>query len=234
MRIIQTDSYEEMSLQAADMIAAQVMIKPDAVLGLATGSTPVGTYEELVRRCTGGRLDFSRVRSVNLDEYRGLAPENVQSFRFYMNEKLFSRINIDPANTHVPDGMAPDPHAACAAYDRLIEDLGGIDLQLLGIGRNGHIGFNEPAADFAVGTHVVDLTPSTIRANARMFSCEEEVPRQALTVGMRAIMGAARILLIANGPEKAQVLHEALYGPVTPQLPASILQLHPDVTVIMS
>ena len=221
-----------MSLQAATLIGAQILLKPNAVLGLPAGRTPIGTYEALIRMNREERLDFSKVRTVNLDEYIGLAPGNVHSFRYFMDSMLFARINIDPACTYVPDGCAPDQTQACADYDALINSLGGIDLQLLGIGHNGHIGFNEPNDTFIAGTHVVDLTKDTRRANATLFPDPDDMPRRAVTMGMGAIMHAKRILLIANGAGKTKALRAAIEGPITPEVPASILQLHPDVTVI--
>ena len=232
IRVIQKKNYEEMSRQAAILIGAQIMLKPDTVLGLPAGRTPIGTYEELIRMNKEGSLDFSRVQTVSLDEYIGLTPGNVQSFRFFMDRILFTRINIDPACTFVPDGCAADQRQACLDYDSLITGLGGIDLQLLGIGQNGHIGFNEPNDTFIAGTHVVDLTEDTRMANSRMFPDPEDMPRRAVTMGMAAIMQAKRIVLIANGAAKAKALHAAIDGPITPEVPASILQLHPDVTVI--
>ncbi len=232
IRVIQTRNYEEMSRRAAAMVQAQILLKPDAVLGLPAGRTPIGTYEELIRMNREGMLDFSKVRTVNLDEYIGLGPEHIQSFRYFMDSSLFARINIDPANTYVPDGCAPDESLACEEYDALIRSLGGIDLQILGIGHNGHIGFNEPDEAFIAGTHMVELTEDTLRANASLFPDPEAMPKYAVTIGMGAIMHAKRILLIANGVGKAKALRAAIEGPVTPRVPASILQLHPDVTVI--
>ena len=232
IRVIQKKNYEEMSRQAATLIGAQVLLKPDSVLGLPAGRTPIGTYEELIRMNKEGSLDFSKVRTVSLDEYLGLTPGNVHSFRFFMDSILFTRINIDPFSTFIPDGCAPDQGKACLDYDGVISDLGGIDLMLLGIGQKGHIGFNEPNDTFIAGTHVVDLTEDTRKANSRMFEDPEDMPRRAVTMGMAAIMQARRILLIANGAAKANALHAAIDGPITPQVPASILQLHPDVTVI--
>ncbi len=232
IRVIQKKNYEEMSRQAATLIGAQILLKPDTVLGLPAGRTPIGTYEELIRMNKEEGLDFSKVCTVSLDEYIGLAPGNVQSFRFFMDSILFTRINIDPSRTFVPDGCAPDQRQACLDYDALIGGLGGIDLQLLGIGQNGHIGFNEPNDTFIAGTHVVDLTEDTRRANASLFPDPDDMPRRAVTMGMAAIMQAKRIVLIANGAAKAKALHAAIEGPITPEVPASILQLHPDVTVI--
>lgn len=233
MKIIHTPDYAELSRRAADLLAAQVLLAPRCVLGLATGSTPVGMYDELAARCAAGRLSFAQVTSVNLDEYVGLTPDHPQSYRYFMDTHLFSRVDIRREATHVPDGLAADPQQAGAAYDRMIEELGGIDLQVLGIGNNGHIGFNEPADTYTAQTHIVALQPSTINANARFFSSADEVPTHAITMGMRAIMQARRILLLA-GAEKRQIVKRAFTGPVTPQVPASLLQLHPDVTVIVA
>ena len=232
IHVICTADYEEMSRKAADRIAAQILLKPDCVLGLPTGSTPEGVYSELVRKHREEGLDFGRVRTVNLDEYAGLKGEDRQSYRFFMNSRLFSHVNILPENTFLPDGTADDLRKVCEDYDALIRHLGGLDLLLLGIGVNGHIGFNEPGDSFIAGTHVAALTGSTRRANARLFESPEEVPRTAVTIGLAAIMQARRILLIASGEAKARALKEALQGPVVPALPASILQLHRDVTVI--
>ncbi len=232
IRVIQKKNYEEMSRQAAILISAQIMLKPDTVLGLPAGRTPIGTYEELIRMNKEGNLDFSKVRTVSLDEYIGLTPGNVQSFRFFMDSILFTRVNIDPSQTYVPDGCATDQRQACLDYDTLIKGLGGIDMQLLGIGQNGHIGFNEPNDTFIAGTHVVDLTEDTRMANSSLFPDPDDMPRRAVTMGMAAIMQAKRIVLIANGAAKARALHAAIDGPITPEVPASILQLHPDVTVI--
>ena len=227
-------SYADMSKAAAAIIAELLRSKPACVLGLATGSSPIGTYDELVRMHRDEGLSFAQCTSVNLDEYRGLDGSHPQSYRFFMNEHLFSRVDIRLDHTFVPCGTAADPAAECDAYDARLKGLGGTDIQLLGIGPDGHIGFNEPADAFTVATHVVDLDPSTIKANARFFDSADDVPRQALTMGMGGIMGAKKILLIASGAAKKTVLDAALTGPVTPRLPASILQLHPDVTVLWS
>ena len=233
MRICQVEDYAAMSRIAADMIAAQIMEKPDCVLGLATGSTPVGAYVLLAERQRKGEVSFASVRSVNLDEYCGLAPEHVQSYRYFMQKNLFGLVNIRPENTNVPNGLAPDPVSECARYDRLIDDLGGIDLQLLGIGNNGHIGFNEPGPAFIPETHLVDLAESTVDANARFFASRDEVPRQALTMGIRAIMQARRVLVIVSGEAKAEAVKKAFSpGPVVPGVPASILRLHRDVVLV--
>ena len=232
MRIIRTKNYDEMSKQAANIIGAQVILKPDCVLGLATGSTPIGTYRNLVEGYKSGDLDFSKVKSVNLDEYKGLPRENDQSYYYFMHDHLFKHVNIDVYNTHLPDGMIEDSEAACAEYEKVIEDLGGQDLQLLGLGHNGHIGFNEPCDEFIKKTNCVNLTPSTIDANKRFFASAEEVPKQAYTMGIGTIMKAKRILVVVSGQDKAEIEKKAFFGPVTPQVPASILQLHPDVTVV--
>lgn len=234
MRYIQVKTYEELSRHAANIIAAQVISKPDCVLGLATGSSPLGTYARLVEGYKNGDLDFSKVTSVNLDEYLGLDGSNDQSYRYFMDKNLFEHINIRPECTFVPDGCSDDPDQIGAAYDEHIKNLGGIDLQLLGIGLDGHIGFNEPDTCFTKATHVVDLHESTIKANARFFENESDVPRQAITMGMGSIMLAKKVLLIANGAAKKEIVEKAFYGPITPEIPASILQLHPDVTVIYS
>lgn len=232
MKIVKTKNYEEMSRSAARILAAQIIVKPDCVLGLATGSSPVGLYKHLVAQYEQGELDFSKVTSINLDEYKGLAPDHEQSYRKFMNTHLFGHVNIDLSRTFVPNGMEADSEKACSSYDSRIEAEGGIDLQLLGLGNNGHIGFNEPAEAFATGTHCVELTQSTIEANKRFFASEEDVPRYAYTMGIRNIMQARKILMIVSGKAKAQALRDAVCGPVTPKMPASILQLHKDVTIV--
>lgn len=234
MKFITVDSYEKLSRKAANIISAQVILKPDSVLGLATGSSPLGTYNQLIDWYKKGDIDFSGVTSVNLDEYVGLDGSNNQSYRYFMNTNFFNHINISINNTFVPNGCATDLESEGARYDRHIEQLGGIDLQLLGIGLDGHIGFNEPDKYFVKSTHVVDLHESTIKANSRFFSSENEVPKQAITMGMVSIMQAKKILLIANGRAKRDILEKAFYGPITPEIPASVLQLHPDITVIYS
>ncbi len=234
MKFITVDTYKELSRKAANIIAAQVISKPNCVLGLATGSTPIGTYDRLTEMYNEGDLDFSAVTSVNLDEYIGLDGENDQSYRWFMNHHLFDRVNINKEQTFVPGGKVSDLDAEAAAYDARIKALGGIDLQLLGIGLDGHIGFNEPDTCFTGETHVVKLHPSTIEANARFFSDISEVPTEAITMGMEAIMQAKKVLLVANGEKKKEILEKAFFGPITPEVPASILQLHPDLTVIFS
>jgi glucosamine-6-phosphate deaminase len=221
-----------MSKKAANIIGAQVIMKPDCVLGLATGSSPIGTYKEMIARYEAGDLDFSKVTSVNLDEYKGLSGDHDQSYRYFMNTNFFNHINIRKECTFVPDGTEPDSDKACAAYNKTIEEVGGIDLQLLGLGHNGHIGFNEPTDCFPQVTHCVDLTESTIKANTRFFASEADVPRQAYTMGIQNIMLARKIVVVVSGEDKAEILKKVVEGPVTPQVPASVLQLHPDVTIV--
>ncbi len=232
MRLYRAKNYNDMSRKAANIISAQIILKPDCVLGLATGSTPIGTYQQLIARYQEGDLDFSQVRTANLDEYRGLTRDNDQSYYYFMYHNLFKEVNIDMANTNIPDGTNPDSAAEAARYDQVIRDLGGVDLQLLGMGHNGHIGFNEPGDAFDKGTHCVDLQPSTIEANKRFFASIDDVPKQAYTMGIQTIMSARKILLLVSGAEKAEILHKALCGPITPHVPASVLQLHNDVTVV--
>ncbi|SHM52183.1 glucosamine-6-phosphate deaminase [Anaerosporobacter mobilis DSM 15930] len=234
MKIIYAKDYSDLSRKAANIISAQVILKPNSVLGLATGSTPIGTYKQLIEWYEKGDIDFSVARSVNLDEYVGINSDNEQSYRYFMDTHLFSHINIKRENTYVPSGKAVDLQEECKAYDDLIQKVGGIDMQLLGIGHNGHIGFNEPDQAFEKTTHIVELGDTTISANARFFDSIEEVPRKAITMGIKSIMQAQKILLIANGKDKEEIINKALNGPVTPAIPASILQLHPDLTVICS
>lgn len=231
MRIIETGSYEEMSTLAARILGAQILLKPNCVLGLATGTSPVGAYRKLAEECAKGLLDFSKVRTVNLDEYCGLGPQDPQSYRYFMDKNLFDHVNIHKENTYLPNGQAADLEEECRRYEALIDRLGGVDLQLLGIGRNGHIGFNEPADHFPRYVHQVELTQSTIEANSRLFQRIEDVPSKAVTMGVGTIMKADRILLIA-GEEKKDIILKAMNDKVTPQVPASVLQLHKDVTVI--
>lgn len=232
MKIIKAKDYHDMSRKAANIISAQIIMKPACVLGLATGSTPIGTYAQLVEWYQKGDLDFSEVTTVNLDEYKGLTRENEQSYYYFMNEKLFSKVNIDLNRTFLPDGTEPDSGKACADYNRVIASLGGVDLQLLGLGHNGHIGFNEPGMAFEAETHCVDLTESTMKANQRFFASMEDVPRQAYTMGIKTIMQAKKILVVVNGEDKADIVKRAFFGAITPQVQASILQLHNDVTIV--
>lgn len=234
MKYIKVESYEELSKIASNIIASQVILKPNSVLGLATGSSPLGIYSRLIKLYESGNVDFSKVTTVNLDEYMGLTSDNEQSYRYFMNQNLFKKINIDLRNTYVPNGLCKDVKEECELYDKRIQELGGIDIQLLGIGLDGHIGFNEPDNVFVGDTHLVDLTESTIDANSRFFNDREEVPKRALTMGMKSIMQARKIIIVANGEQKKEILEKAIFGEITPLIPASILQLHPDVTVIYS
>ena len=232
MRIYRAKDYEEMSRRAAGIVSAQIIMKPDCVLGLATGSTPVGLYKQLIEWYRNGDLDFSGVRTVNLDEYKGISRENDQSYYYFMHQNLFDHVNIPAENTHLPDGMEPDSEKECRRYEELIQSMGSVDLQLLGIGHNGHIGFNEPADAFDKLVHCVNLTQSTIEANKRFFASAKEVPRQAYTMGIQTIMRSKKILIIANGEGKADIVRDAFFGPITPMVPASVLQLHNDVTLV--
>ena len=232
MQVYVAESYADMSRKAANILSAQVILKPDTVMGLATGSSPVGTYQQLIEWYKKGDLDFAQVRTVNLDEYAGLAPEHSQSYRRFMQENFFDHINIPRENTHVPNGLAPDLEAECRRYNQVIQSLGGIDIQLLGMGHNGHIGFNEPGQAFELETHVVDLTDNTIEANARFFASRDEVPRQAITMVIKSIMQAQRIVMVVSGADKADIVRAAFAGPVVPQVPASILQMHPNFILV--
>ncbi len=232
MKIYVTEDYQSMSRKAANILSAQVILNPTCVLGLATGSSPVGMYKQLIEWYKRGDVDFSEVRTVNLDEYVGLAPDHDQSYRYFMQSNFFDHINIKPENTNLPNGQAADLAAECKRYNQVIHSQGGIDMQLLGMGHNGHIGFNEPGDTFDLETHVVDLTERTIEANARFFATPNEVPRQALTMGIKTIMQARRILVVVSGEDKADAVKAALTGPVTPKVPASILQLHPNVMLV--
>ncbi len=233
MKLIITRDYEEMSRRAADIVISHMVQKPDMVLGLATGSTPEGLYQKLIEAYRGGTIDFSNVRTFNLDEYYGIDEDNDQSYHYFMKEKLLDHVNIPMENTHILDGMAEDVHAECMDYERRIDEAGGIDLQILGIGKNGHIGFNEPGDVFIRRTHLVDLDQETIQANSRFFTCKEEVPTQALTMGIETIMKARKIILIASGEGKAEAIYRAVKCEIHPMVPASILHVHPDVTVIV-
>ena len=233
LNIIKVKTPEEMGKAAADEFEAVICRKPACVMGLATGSTPLPLYRELIAREQADKLDFSRVRSANLDEYKGLAPDHPQSYRRFMQENLFDHISIKPENTIVPDGLAADIPAMCEAYERQIEDWGGVDIQLLGIGNDGHIGFNEPGDAFELGTHCVDLKPETIEANKRFFDGNADlVPKQAYTMGIKTIMQARKVLMVVNGKGKADIVKQAFFGPVTPEVPASILQMHPDFILV--
>ena len=232
MKFIVCDSYEEISRAGAEIIAGVMAEKPACLLGLATGSTPVGMYRELIAMNAAGKIDFSAVTTYNLDEYYPISPENDQSYRYFMNANLFDHVNINKANTHVPDGSAADPDEACRAYDAAYALTGGADVQVLGIGQNGHIAFNEPEEALTVGTHVTGLTEDTIRANSRFFASIDEVPTRALTMGMGSIMMAKKIILLANGKNKHAAISAMLDDKITTAVPATLLKLHPDVVVI--
>lgn len=232
MRIYKGKDYADMSRKAANIISAQVIMKPDCVLGLATGSTPIGLYQQLVAWYEKGDLDFSEVRTVNLDEYKGLSRENDQSYYYFMHHNLFDHVNLPAENSHLPNGMEPDSDKECRRYSELIRSMGGVDLQLLGIGHNGHIGFNEPGDAFDNDVHCVDLTQSTIEANKRFFASADDVPKQAYTMGIKTIMQVKKILIVASGEDKAAIVRDAFFGPITPKVPASVLQLHNDVTLV--
>ena len=232
MKIIRCKDYADMSRKAANIISAQVILKPNAKLGLATGTTPIGAYQQLIKWYEKDDVDFAEVSTYNLDEYRGLSHDDPQSYHYFMRDNFFDHININLDNTHVPDGSNPNAEEACAEYDALVKAAGYVDLQLLGIGNNGHIGFNEPDEAFSKGTHCVYLTESTIKANSRLFEREEDVPRQAYTMGVQTIMRAKMILVVANGSAKQQAVYDMVYGPVTPRVPASILQLHTNCILV--
>lgn len=233
MKVITTENYNDMSRKAADIIKDLLIKKNDAVLGLATGSTPIGIYKDLIDMNKDKIIDFTKVKTVNLDEYIGLGPDDSQSYRYFMNANLFNHINIDKNNTYVPNGLAENLEEEGRRYDEMIADLGGIDLQILGIGTNGHIAFNEPNTKLTAGTHVTPLTESTIKANSRFFDCIDDVPKTALTMGLGQIMKARKIILVASGKNKADAVNQLLNGKITTECPATMLQMHSDVTVII-
>ncbi len=234
MKVIVEKNYDELSKRAASLLEEEIRNNPELVLGLATGSTPVGTYEELIRAHRERGLDFSKVSTFNLDEYIGLDGEHPNSYRYFMNEKLFDHININKEKTYVPNGKAQNPIDYCAEYDGDIERAGGIDIQILGIGTNGHIAFNEPADELSVGTSVVQLTKSTIEDNSRFFDSMDEVPKTAISMGIGSILKARKIILLASGKNKAPIMQKLLKeNVISTKLPASLLLLHPDVTVIV-
>ncbi len=233
MKVIIAKNYEEMSKIAAKEMAKLLYVKPNAVLGLATGSTPEGVYKELIELNKEHKIDFSKVTSYNLDEYKGLKGEHPQSYRYFMNTNLFNHVNIDKSRTHVPNGVAEDFEKECAEYDKAVENAGGIDLQLLGIGINGHIGFNEPSDFLNLNTHVTDLTEDTIKANSRFFDHIDEVPTQAVTMGLGSIMKAKKIILLASGEKKAEIISKLVEDKISTRVPASMLQVHPNVLVIV-
>ena len=233
MRILVCKNYEEMSKKAAQMILSQVTLNPNSVLGLATGSTPVGMYNELDNMYKNNLIDFSDVVTFNLDEYYQLPISNNQSYHYFMHEHLFNHINIKKENINIPNGMVDDVESECKRYDNLIKNAGGIDIQVLGIGHNAHIGFNEPSMSFEIGTNLVDLKESTIEANARFFEKIEDVPKKAITMGIGSIFKAKKIMLLACGEGKAEAIYNTVYGKVTPEVPSSILQFHDDVILIL-
>ena len=233
MNLRVVNSYEELSKVAASEFSKVIKEKPNAILGLATGGSPIGMYKELIKMYENKELDFSKITTVNLDEYIGLNPEHSQSYRYFMNDNLFNHINIDVANTFVPNGLAKDLEVECKEYDKRIIELGGIDIQLVGVGNNGHIAFNEPDEHLSAGTHVISLTENTIEANARFFDNIDDVPRTAITMGVGGIMKAKKIILIASGESKAEAIKGLFSGKITTENPASMLQMHRDVTVIV-
>jgi len=232
MRVIVCENYEEVSTQAAKVVASQLVLKPDAVLGLATGSTPVGMYKLLADMNKKGEIDFKNVKSFNLDEYYPMSADNDQSYRYFMDENLFNHININIENTHVLDGLAKDPEKECADFEKMIEDAGGIDLQVLGIGQNGHIGFNEPDSFLFANTHLTDLTENTIQANSRFFEKIEDVPTKALTMGIATILKAKTIIILASGASKRDVVYDLINGEISTNNPSSMLKVHKNVILI--
>lgn len=233
MRIIIEEDYQAMSKKAALLVASQVNLKPDSVLGLATGETPLGLYQELIEMYRAGEIDFSEVKTFNLDEYYRLPHDNPRSYHYYMQDNLFKNINIKSENTHIPDGMAGDVYRECSDYEEKIKRCAGIDLQVLGIGANGHVGFNEPGECLNVNTDLVELTEETIKANSRFFDSSEEVPRKAISAGMATILKARRIILLASGESKAEAIQDTVSGYVSTQTPSSFLQTHPETTLII-
>lgn len=233
MRIICVDNYEQMSKKASNLVESQLILKPNSVLGLATGETPLGMYRKLIEAYNDGNIDFSEVITFNLDEYCGLSKENKQSYYYYMQENFFKHININMDHINIPHCMGTDIERECLEYEKKIRSCGGIDFQILGIGRNGHIGFNEPDIKFEALTHVVSLDEQTIEDNSRFFDTIKAVPKKAISMGIKTIMRARRIVLLASGEEKADAIYGAIYGKITPELPASVLQLHPNVIFII-
>lgn len=232
MLLYKAIDYQDMSRKAANIISASITLKPDMTLGLATGSSPIGIYNQLIDNYRRGNLDFRDIKTVNLDEYKGLSATDHQSYRYFMNNHLFDHVNIDKNKTFLPDGTNDDTEDECRKYNEIIDQLGGIDLQLLGLGHNGHIGFNEPGDVFIKSTHCVELSESTLEANSRLFDDSEKIPRHAYTMGIHTIMLAKKVLMVVTGRDKAEILSKVITGPITPRVPASILQLHQDVTVI--
>lgn len=233
MNITVVREYNELSKKAAGMVVAQIVAKPNSVIGFATGSTPLGMYREIVRLNKELSISFSGVTAFNLDEYIGLSEDNENSYHCYMMENLFRHIDIKRGNIHIPDGNAPDIEEECRKYENEIYTAGGIDIQVLGIGKNGHIGFNEPDSYFEAATHRVKLDEGTIQANSRFFADIDDVPHYAISMGIKTIMKAKKILMLANGREKAEAIYKAVNGPITPNVPASILQVHQNVEIII-
>lgn len=233
MEIHVFETYDQMSSFAAQIVKEEIDKKPDLILGLATGSTPEGLYKNLVDLYKASQVDFSKVTTFNLDEYCGLDPDHDQSYHYFMEKHLLSKVNVDKAKVNIPDGEEARSEDICKDYDRRIEEAGGIDLQVLGIGVNGHIGFNEPGPRFVAGTHLIDLTDTTIESNSRFFTNGEEVPKKAITMGVKPIINARKVILMASGSSKAQAMKISLEGPITPEVPASILQLHDNLVVVL-
>ena len=233
MKILVCKDYEELSRKSAEIVVSQVNQKKDSVLGLATGGTPVGMYQELVKSYREGKVDFGKVITFNLDEYYGVDPTNVNSYHYYMNTNFFDHVNIDRKNINIPNGMSKDIEKECREYDEKIQSLGGIDLQILGVGLNGHIGFNEPARELMSTTHITDLTKETINANARFFEDISQVPTKAITVGMATILRSKKIVVLINGKNKSKIFEKITGKKITTQIPATLLQLHPDVTIVV-
>lgn len=233
MRIIVCENYELLSKKAAQIVGSQMILEPKSILGLATGSTPVGMYKNLIKMYEEGLIDFSKIKTFNLDEYYKLPIDNNQSYHYFMDESLFNHININRENIHIPNGMSDDIDTECVLYDQMIDDNGGIDIQVLGIGNNAHIGFNEPTINFNKGTHVVTLDESTRKANARFFNSLDEVPTKAITMGTGSIFKSKKIMLLASGKNKAEAIYNTVHGKVTPEVPSSILQFHKDVILIL-
>lgn len=233
MKVITVNNYDEMSHMAAEMLATQIIFKKDSILGLATGDTPLGMYKELIKMYKEGKIDFSGIKTFNLDEYYGLSSTNPQSYHYYMMNNLFNHINVKKENINIPDGTASDVQKECTDYEKRIAASGGVDIQVVGIGVNGHIGFNEPAADFKAETHLVKLNEKTIQSNSRFFNSEDEVPKYAISMGIKTIMQSKNIILLADGISKADAIAKSVKGKIIPSVPASVLQLHNNVTVII-
>lgn len=233
MKILVCKDYEELSLKSAEIIVNQINQKKDSVLGLATGGTPVGMYKELVKSYREGKVDFGKVITFNLDEYYGVDHENINSYHYYMNTNFFDHVNVERKNINIPNGMSKDIEKECREYDEKIQNMGGIDLQVLGVGLNGHIGFNEPAKELMSGTHITDLTKETINANARFFEDISQVPTRAITMGMATILRSKKIVVLINGKNKSKIFDKITGKKITTQIPATLLQLHPDVTIVV-